>query len=51
MSSYRVEIMADNEWRVYSWHKNPEYADVIYDVQTKAGNVCRIVHQGLVVRG
>jgi hypothetical protein len=48
--SYKVEILQENDWIIYSWHKNPEHADINFDVQTKAGKVCRIVYRGQVVR-
>jgi hypothetical protein len=47
---YIVHIFIDNEWRTYSFHVNPEHADMNYDVQTKAGKTCRIVFKGQVVR-
>jgi hypothetical protein len=51
MNTYRVEILNETDgWVIYSWHKNPEYADMIFDVQTKAGKTCRIVFRGEILR-
>jgi hypothetical protein len=48
-SSYKVEILYNNEWVIHSWHKNLEYAVVNYDVQEKAGRTCRLIYHGQII--
>ena len=47
---YLVQYIKDNEWILYSKHKNYEWADANYETLVESGRTVRIIHQGKVIQ-
>jgi hypothetical protein len=47
-SKYRVEVFKNENWLVYSRHKNFDYAEANADQQSKKYSV-RIIHSGKII--
>ena len=48
MSTYKVEVFDQdqNDYVIYSWHRNKDYAIIQAEVKAMAGGSVRIVHEG-----
>jgi hypothetical protein len=47
-AKYRVDIFKDNNWLIYSRHKNEDYAIINAEIQAKKHST-RIVHNGQII--
>lgn len=49
---YKIERLDGNgNWVLWSWHKNAQMADINYAVRIEAGDRCRMILHGEIIRG